>query len=100
MLLSSASHSDFTETLRKEEVCDSHTFKPKRQVTGIAEDRHLENLVPMDKRDGIFPVRETLVVPHLPKDPTDQCCESNQPQGFPIAARGVRENCLFTCDHL
>jgi len=66
-------------TFGEKELGHCHTFKPKWEIAGIAEERHLEYREPVDEWYGILPMRQALVVPQLPKESTNQCRQSGQP---------------------
>src|SRR5690242_6516176 len=49
------------------EIHHHRTFQSERQIAGIAEQRHLEQVEPLHVRDAVVPLREAAPVPQFPE---------------------------------
>ena len=58
-------------------IADHHTLQSKRKIPGIAQERHFKYLKSMNQRNTVLPLRQAVIVPHLPEKAaynTGQCC--------------------------
>lgn len=76
----------------KENIGYHGTFQPKWQITCVAEDRHLKYMKALNEWDGVSPFGETMVVPHLPKEATDQSRYGRRHNDMPISTSDIGED--------
>src|SRR5688572_13431364 len=86
--------------MAENELGDRQALESKRKIPCIAQERHLEKPESMNQGNGIFPMREALIVPQFPEKPAHQGRQGRQPQSCPVTARDSRKYRLLSRDDL
>ncbi len=68
----------------QEKVYDRQAFQSKRQIAGIAQDRHFSYGDCVNVRNRIFPMDQAVRIPHFPKPSANQGGQSGQDHGTPV----------------
>src|SRR5882762_1109302 len=81
------------------EVHDERAFDSERKISGVAEQRHLEDVEALHVGDAVVPFGQASVVPHLPEESAYQRSERGLQDRTPVAPRERRED-RFAHDEL